>query len=461
MLDRENNSYSFQDNSEKEVEKFVGIEIYATSKMDGIGGVYKTTFKDFIVKEIAENGKILDIKADQSSSSFSAELKDKYTTFNLIKINKDTFEAARRISKALNIPYRSLYYSGLKDKQSISVQKFSVKGDHIAKLQNLRLRDIFIRNIHPTNKPVKLGSHLGNNFTIIIRNVEDSGDLEQRVKNILKFVTHNGFPNYFGLQRFGNFRPNSHIIGRYLLERDYERAFNEYVLKTYSTESNESRSARTELRNQQDLEKAYDNFPKILQYERKMIQYLMNNPDNFEGAVNTLPSDLKRLLISSFQSYIFNKMLSLRVKKGYSLFTPVEGDVISILDDYNGNVTPVKYIYGGNYDEYLEKALNVNRALIILPIIGTNTNLDDFPLMKSIYKEIIELEGINEDIFQQDIAKDIAFKGSIRAIIAKPTDLKLSNTTDDECNINKKKIRIEFSIQKGSYATMLIRELIK
>ncbi|MFX1490366.1 MAG: tRNA pseudouridine(13) synthase TruD, partial [Promethearchaeota archaeon] len=278
MLDREKNSYSFQDNSEKEVEKFVGIEIYATSKMDGIGGVYKTTFKDFIVKEIAENGKILDIKADQSSSRFSAELKDKYTTFNLIKINKDTFEVARRISKALNIPYSSLHYSGLKDKQSISVQRFSVKGDHIAKLQKLRLRDIFIRNIHPTNKPVKLGSHMGNNFTIIIRNVEDSGDLEQRVKKLLEFMTNNGFPNYFGLQRFGNFRPNSHIIGRYLLERDYERAFNEYVLKTYSTESDESRHVRTELRNQQDLEKAYDNFPKILQYERKMIQYLMNNP---------------------------------------------------------------------------------------------------------------------------------------------------------------------------------------
>jgi tRNA pseudouridine13 synthase len=461
LLNQEKNSYSFRTNSEKEVEKFVGIESYGTSKMKGIGGVYKTTFKDFIVKEITEQGKILDIKTDEFSSRFSTELKDKYTTFNLIKINKDTFEAARRIAKALNIPYNSISYSGLKDKQSISVQKFSIKGDHINNLKKLKLRDIFIRNISPTKKPVKLGSHLGNNFTITIRNVEYSEELKQRIDKLLEFITNYGFPNYFGLQRFGNFRPNSHIIGRFLLEGDYEHAFDEYVLKTYSTESNHSRDARTQLRNHRDFEKAYTNFPKILQYERNMIQYLIKKPDDFRGAVNTLPDDLQRLLVSSFQSYLFNKMLSLRVKKGFPLFTPIKGDVISILDDYNGNVTPVKYIYGGKYDKYLEKALKLNRALIVLPIIGTNTLLDEFPLMKSIYMEIAELEDIKADIFQQYSAKESEFKGSIRAMVMKPTDLKMIRISDDELNQNKKKIKIEFSIQKGSYATMLIRELIK
>ncbi|MHA2184440.1 MAG: tRNA pseudouridine(13) synthase TruD [Promethearchaeota archaeon] len=32
---------------------------------------------------------------------------------------------------------------------------------------------------------------------------------------------------------------------------------------------------------------------------------------------------------------------------------------------------------------------------------------------------------------------------------------------DDDLNPQKKKLKIEFSLQKGSYATMLIRELIK
>ena len=70
MLDQEKDIYIFKDNSEKEVEKFVGIDTYATAGFDGIGGEYKTHFKDFIVKEIVENRRILNIKEDSTSSGF-------------------------------------------------------------------------------------------------------------------------------------------------------------------------------------------------------------------------------------------------------------------------------------------------------------------------------------------------------------------------------------------------------
>jgi len=82
LLDQEKSSttYSFKNNIEKEVEKFVGIEVYATSKINGIKGEYKVLYKDFIVKEIEKNGRILDIKEDYTSPSFSKELTDKFTT---------------------------------------------------------------------------------------------------------------------------------------------------------------------------------------------------------------------------------------------------------------------------------------------------------------------------------------------------------------------------------------------
>ncbi|MHA2472378.1 MAG: tRNA pseudouridine(13) synthase TruD, partial [Promethearchaeota archaeon] len=146
-----------------------------------------------------------------------------------MKINRDTFEASRQISKALGIPYSSVSYSGLKDKQSISVQQISVKGNHVEKLRNLKIPNIYVRNIHPTKKPLKLGSHLGNNFTVVIRNIELSKNLKKDIENLLGFINQNGIPNYYGLQRFGYFRPNSHIVGRFLLEGNYEKAFNEYV----------------------------------------------------------------------------------------------------------------------------------------------------------------------------------------------------------------------------------------
>ncbi len=192
-----------------------------------------------------------------------------------------------------------------------------------------------------------------------------------------------------------------------------------------------------------------------------MIEYLINNPGDYYGAINTLTFDLRRLLISSFQSFLFNKMLSLRIRKGLHLFKPISGDVISILDDFNGNITPVTYTYGGSYDRYLDEALELNRASIVLPIIGKLTNLDDFPLMGSIFKEIAKKEGISDDIFKSGIAQKDEFKGSIRAMTVKPQDLGMIDLSEDDLYREKMKIKVEFSLQKGSYATILIREIIK
>ena len=461
MSEKETDTYLFLSNDDREVERFVGIKAFATNNIPGIKGEYKKNLKDFIVKEIDKNGKILNIKEDYTFSSFSEELKDRYTTFNLIKINRDTFESIRKISEILKIPYNYFKYSGLKDKHSISVQQISIKGNYIDQLKKLKVNDIFIRCIRPTRKPIKLGSHLGNNFTIVIRNLASNKKLRNQIEKIINHLNEFGFPNYFGLQRFGSYRPNSHIVGRYLLEGDFKKAFEEFISTTYSTEPLESKTARREFRISGDLEKAYDEFPKNLNYERNMIEYLMNNPKDYKGSINTLPSDLIKLLISSFQSYIFNRMVSKRVEKGIPLFKPVNGDVISILDDYNGNVTPVKYIYGKSYDFYLNKALNLNRATILVPIIGIDTNLDKYPLMKSLYEEILKQESFNKDIFSDNIIMETEFKGSIRALTVKPTMLKVLKFTNDDLNPGKYKIKIEFSLQRGSYATMLIRELIK
>ena len=461
MLHQEQDPYIFKDNNEKEVEKFVGIEKYATDGLNGIGGEYKTHFKDFIVKEIVENRRILDIKEDSISPIFSKELNDRFTIFTLTKVNMDTFKAVNKISKSLKISYKLINYSGLKDKQSISVQRISIKGNYIEKLRKLKLHDMFIRNLHPAKKPVKLGGHLGNNFTVIIRNIKNSKNLRTNSQRILKSVKDFGFPNYFGLQRFGSIRPNSHIVGYFLLNEEYENAFKEYVLKTYSTEPDKSRKARNYLKREGNFKEALKNFPISLNYERKMIEFLIDNPGDYRGAIYTLSDDLRRLLISAFQSYIFNKMLSLRVKKGLSLFKPISGDVISILDDFTGNISSVKYLYGGLYDRYLEKALELKRASIVIPIIGKLTNLDDFPLMGSIFREIAKKEKINEGFFKSELVDENKFKGSIRAMTVKPWDLKMLELTEDNLNKDRKKIKIEFSLQKGSYATMLIREIIK
>ncbi|MHA1293456.1 MAG: tRNA pseudouridine(13) synthase TruD [Promethearchaeota archaeon] len=462
MPELKNNTYIFKNNDEREIEKFVGIDGYSTNGYNGIGGRYKYVFKDFIVKEIIKSGEILEIKEDYESPPFNSESKDKYTTFNLVKINRETFEALREISYFLKIPLESIYYSGLKDKCAITVQRISIYGDHIESLKKLKIHDLFFRNIVPTKKRVKLGSNWGNFFTIIIRDLDDKeGELEEKIKQIFNNLIKFGFPNYFGLQRFGMHRPNSHIVGRYLLEKKYENAFHEFVSVAYSMENPEIQKIRTSLKEKGDIKSKLRDFPKSMVYERLMLKYLIEHPDDYEGTFNALPFDLKTLLISAFQSYIFNKMVSLRLQKGFSFFKPTEGDVLSILDDDNGHITRVKYKYGGLYDEYLRKAIKLNRAVIIVPIVGYDTNLDEFPLMKNIFEEILKKEKINKNIFKSELLYRYDFKGTFRALTVKPIGLKFIHLKNDDIFPGKKKLKFEFSLPKGSYATMLLRELMK
>jgi len=454
------NTHTFK-NDEREVEKIVGIEVFSTSGIDGIQGTIKNRYKDFIVKEITYSGHVLEINEDYAPTSYSVESKDNYTTFNLVKINKDTFEAVRLISDALGIPPKAIEYSGLKDKRAISVQQASIKGNHVEKLRKLKINDIFIRNINPSKYPVKLGSNWGNHFEITIRNITPKSNEKKKIEELLAILRKQGFPNYYGLQRFGTFRPNSHLLGRFILEGEFKKAFDELVIATYSSELPQSQRVREDLRKTGDLEKAYNTFPKSLNYERTAIKYLLDNPGDYEGAINHLPKYLIKLLISSFQSYLFNKTISLRHKKGISLTKPIKGDVFNILDDENGNKTQIKYNYNGLYDKFLKEAYELNRAKIVFPLIGYNTNLNEFPSIKSLVLEIMDNEGISLDIFTSKLLETYEFKGSFRPIIIKPLGLKILEYAGDDLFQNRYKLKIEFSLQKGSYATLLLREIIK
>lgn len=461
MVENSISHREFQANKERTIEDFVGINVYSTTQIEGIGGIYKNSYKDFIVKEITSEGKILEIKEDIPNYHSFEDSHNYYTTFNLIKINRDTFEIVRLLSRTLSIPIEVIYYSGLKDKHALTVQKFSIKGNYINELKKFRYKDVFIRNITPTKKPVKIGSNWGNNFTITLRNINPRQNLLLEIQEIITTLQKKGFPNYYGLQRFGTFRPNSHLVGKYILEEKFREAFEEIVINTYSTEDDKAQNIRKKLGKTLDYEKMLEKFPISLNYERILIKSIIEYPDDYEKAVKKLPPYLIKLLISSFQSYIFNKLISLRIKKGFSLFQSEKGDVISILEDEGGHLTNVRYIFGGAYDKYLKEAISLNRARIVIPLIGYDTKMEEFPLMNELLREILIEEGITRKIFENSMLVNFDFKGTFRSMIVKPIGLKLLEFGRDSVFKKKYKLKLEFSLKKGSYATMLLRELMK
>ncbi|MCK4973369.1 MAG: tRNA pseudouridine(13) synthase TruD, partial [Candidatus Heimdallarchaeota archaeon] len=80
--------------------------------------------------------------------------------------------------------------------------------------------------------------------------------------------------------------------------------------------------------------------------------------------------------------------------------------------------------------------------------------------VKNIYEEILNEEEIDINLFQSQIIQKIGGQGTIRAISLLPNNMH-ENVLEDETNSTKTKAEISFTIPKGSYATELLREIMK
>src|SRR5690606_33027016 len=118
------------------------------------------------------------------------------------KRNLNTEEAARRIARAAGVPLRMISYAGLKDRQALTRQWFSLhlpgKADpDLAAAEDDSLR-ILRRDRH--RRKLHRGAHAANGFTLRLTQLQAEREtLEARLLQI----RGQGVPNYFGLQRFG------------------------------------------------------------------------------------------------------------------------------------------------------------------------------------------------------------------------------------------------------------------
>ena len=114
----------------------------------------------------------------------------------------NTEEAARRLAKAAGVSLRQISYAGLKDRQALTRQWFSVHlpGKSDPQLSAAEGDDLRILDMQRHSRKLQRGAHSANGFTIRLTGLNaDCAALEER----LQLIAARGVPNYFGLQRFG------------------------------------------------------------------------------------------------------------------------------------------------------------------------------------------------------------------------------------------------------------------
>ncbi len=74
-----------------------------------------------------------------------------------------------------------------------------------------------------------MGQLKGNKFRILIRDIDDIESATVTANKVLKQLEVTGVPNYFGWQRFGKPRTNTHLVGEALIENDLAKAVSLYI----------------------------------------------------------------------------------------------------------------------------------------------------------------------------------------------------------------------------------------
>jgi tRNA pseudouridine13 synthase len=271
------------------------VHPYLTAPIPGTGGVIKEAPEDFIVSEIP---------AYEPCGSGE----HLYLTFE--KRGITTLEAIRRIAARLKVPEREVGYAGMKDAAGITRQVISLQGTKPESALSLQLDGISICSAIRHSNKLKPGHLKGNRFQVTIRGV--SRTAAESAAAVLEILRQRGVPNYFGHQRYGA-QGNSHLVGAAMLRGDWQGAVNCLIGVPDAVRDADWRAAISAYQ-RGDLPEALRCMPRHCRTEREILQRLAARPEAWEKAFSVVHPRLKKLYLSAFQSYLFDKAVEQRLE---------------------------------------------------------------------------------------------------------------------------------------------------
>jgi len=381
----------------------IGIDVYST-KFSGIGGKIRVEPEDFQVTELISK-KVENSINDQNG----------YAVYKLKKKRIDTNHALSGIFRQKGLRLKSL---GLKDASAVTEQ-FVCSGHAGKAIENFSSDKYSLEHLGYVKKPLSKKDMIGNHFKLKISECQN---------NLESFTEYEKILNFYGYQRFGSKRPVTHLIGKAILQMDFNKAVDLILSFTSSYDSKENTEIRQKLSDKVNYQQYFDQVPVQMDIERIVLKEMIEHGESIR-AIRVIPVSLRRFYIQAYQSFIFNQSLSAAFLDGEDLFEAQSGDVCF---DYNGIIG--KYV----------KGMDQNLALPFVGYSYYKKTRFDFQISK-----ILEREEVSpKDFFIKEM-QEASSEGGFRQ-----SAIHCSNYSAHD-NV------VEFSLSRGSFATVLLREIMK
>lgn len=381
----------------------IGILVYSTN-FEGIGGKIRDSPEDFEVTEI------ISVKSQKAISG-----DDGYAVYKLRKKKIDTNHALSDVFRKKGVRLKSL---GLKDASAVTEQ-YVCSGNKGKAIDDYSTEKYSLRKIGYTKKPLTKKDMIANHFKIKITDCSDG---------LSDFTEYEKILNFYGYQRFGSKRAVTHLIGKAILQKNFKKAVDLILSFTSSYDSKENNEIREKLQDKENYAKCLEQVPKQMDIERMVLKEMIET-DDYSKAIRSIPLSLRRFYIQAYQSFIFNKSLSLAFEDGENLFEAQQGDVCF---DNRGIIG--KYI----------KGLDQNLALPFVGYSYYKKTRFDYQISK-----VLEQEEITPRDFYIKEMQEVSSEGGFRQAA-----IHVSAYSSDENTV-------AFSLSRGSFATILLREIMK
>ncbi len=397
---------------------------FLTRDFPGIGGSIKRRAEDFFVQEIP---------------LYEPSGQGEHVYCEIQKVGIPTFNAINRIAAALNVSTRDIGCAGLKDAQAISRQVLSILGTTEQAVMNLRLPDITVQWAARHGNKLRLGHLAGNRFAIKIRQVDPT--VVVKLKPALELIEKRGMPNFYGEQRFG-LRENNDVLGACLIRGRPEELLH-HLLGSPRPDADDPETllARTQF-DQSNYEQSMKHWPRHCGMERRVLARLIKTKKP-GAAVHSIDQRIRRLWVSALQSRLFNDVLIQRIDTIDKL---MDGDLA--YKHENGACFRVE---SATTEQPRCDAFEISPTG---PMVGHRMTLPEGQPLQ-IEQQVLKAHGMTLGHFKQE-GRDQA-KGARRPLRVKPLDLMLESGVD---NFGAH-ITVAFTLPAGSFATVLMRELMK
>ena len=381
----------------------IGITVYSTA-FPGIGGRIRVEPEDFQVAELISE------KAKKSITDQSG-----YAVYKLKKKKIDTNHALSGIFRKKGLKLKSL---GLKDASAVTEQ-FVCSGNAGKAAANFSSGKYSLEHLGYVKKPMSKKDMVGNHFKIKISDCQN---------NLKSFTEYDKILNFYGYQRFGSNRPVTHLVGKAILQQDFGKAVDLILSFTSPYDSEENTEIRQKLSDKANYRQCFDQVPLQMDIERIVLKEMIEHGEPIR-AVRAIPVPLRRFYVQAYQSFIFNQSLGAAFLDGEDLFEAQSGDVCF---DHNGIIG--KYV----------KGMDQNLALPFVGYSYYKKTRFDFQISK-----ILEQEEVSpKDFFIKEM-QEASSEGGFRQAAIHCSDYSARGNV------------VEFSLSRGSFATILLREIMK